>query len=275
MKARKKIFSFILGVLMASIAITMILPFIWTLSASFKFNKDVFAYPTEWIPKNIRVRNYVDVWTKVPFLKYFLNTFKITIIVTAGQLVTCSMAAYSFSKLEYPGRDKIFLAYLATLMVPWHAIMIPQFIVVNKLGLYNTHMAIIAIQLFNALGVFLMRQFMLGISKELSESAIIDGCNHINIFFKIIMPLSKPGLATLTVLTFTFMWNDYLAPMLYLDTDSLKTIQLGLASFRSMYTADYNLIMAGTVNSMIPILIIFILAQKYLMEGISFTGIKG
>ncbi len=272
---KRKIERAFLFILLLSIGITMMLPFIWTLSASFKFNKDIFEFPINWIPKDIRLQNYAEVWTKVPFLTYYLNTIKLSVIVTLGQLLTCSLAAYSFAKMEYPGRDKLFLSYLATLMVPWHAIMIPQFIIIKNMGLYNNHLSLIFIQLFNAFGVFLMRQFMLGISKELSESARIDGCGEFQIFARIILPLCKPGLATLTVFTFNFMWNDYLAPMIYLDSDNLKTIQIGLAAFRSIYNTEYNLIMAGTVCSMIPIVLIYVVAQKYIIQGLAFSGIKG
>jgi multiple sugar transport system permease protein len=272
---KKKIGKIILFCFLLVAGLTMMLPFVWTLSASFKFNKDIFEFPIHWIPKDMRVQNYVEVWTKVPFLTYYINTIKLSVIVTLGQLLTCSLAAYSFSKMEYPGRDKLFLSYLSTLMIPWHAIMIPQFIIIKNMGLYNTHLSLIFIQLFNAFGVFLMRQFMLGISKELSESARIDGCGEFQIFARIILPLCKPGLATLTVFTFNFMWNDYLAPMIYLDSDHLKTIQIGLAAFRSIYNTEYNLIMAGTVCSMIPIVLIYIVAQKYIVQGLAFSGIKG
>ncbi len=275
-KIRKKTISqSIIFIALFILGMTMLVPFFWTISASLKLNKDIFQYPIQWIPEVLHVDNYVEVWTRVPFLTYYLNTIKLSVIVTIGQIITCSMAAYSFSCLNYPGRDKIFITYLATLMVPWHAIMIPQFLIVKNMGLYNTHMAIILIQLFNAFGVFMLRQFMLGISKELSESAKIDGCSQWRIFTQIIMPLTKSGIATLTVFTFSFMWNDYLAPLIYLDTDGLKTIQIGLATFKNMYTAEYNLIMAGTACSMIPIVIIFILAQKHVIEGLTFSGVKG
>lgn len=275
LKVKKKISHAVLFVLLLLVGITMLLPFIWTLSSSFKFNKDIFVYPIEWIPKEIRLENYTDVWTKVPFLTYYLNTIKLSVIVTIGQILTCSMAAFSFAKMKYPGRDKIFLCYLATLMVPWHAIMIPQFIIIKGMGLYNSHAAIIVLQLFSAFGVFMMRQFMMGIPDELCEAARIDGCGEWKIFSSIMMPLCKPGLATLVIFTFNFMWNDYLAPMIYLDSDKLKTIQIGLATFNSLYRTDYNLIMAGTICSMIPMILIFCFAQKYLLQGMSFSGLKG
>ena len=257
------------------IGLTMLVPFFWTLSSSLKYDREIFEYPIKWIPEVLRWSNYEEVWTRVNFLTYYLNTIKLSLIVTIGQVVTCSLAAYSFAKMDYPGRDKIFLCYLATMMVPWHAIMIPQFIIIKNLGFYDSHWSIILMNLFSAFGVFLLRQFMLGIPMELSEAARIDGCGELKIYSQIIMPMCKPGLATLVVFTFNFMWNDYMGPMIYLNTDKLKTIQIGLAAFRTEYGAEYGLIMAGTVCSLLPMVLIYCVAQKYLIEGIAFSGLKG
>ena len=214
-------------------------------------------------------------WTEINFPTYFLNTAKLAVIITFLQLVTCSMAAFAFTKLQFPGRDKIFLFYLATMMVPWHAIMVPQYIIVKGLGLYNTHTSLILIHAFSAFGVFLLRQNMLSIPDSLHEAAKIDGCGAFRTYWNIILPLTKTGLATLTVLTFNAVWNDYMGPMLYLDSDSLRTIQVALASFKSQYSADYASIMAGTVCSLIPIVIVYACAQKYIVEGVAFAGVKG
>lgn len=275
-KNRKlKLSNVIVFSVMLLIGICMVIPFIWTLSSSFKNNNEIFSYPVKWIPEIFRWSNYEEVWSKIPFLSYYLNTVKLALIVTVGQVVTCSLAAYSFSKMKYPGRDKIFLCYIATMMVPWHAIMIPQFMVVKGLGLNDTHASLILINLFNAFGVFLLRQFMISIPDELSEAAKIDGCGQFHIYSRIILPICKPGIATLVVFTFNFMWNDYMAPMIYLTTDKLKTIQIGLAAFRSQYGSEYGLIMAGTVCALIPMVIIFFVGQKYLVEGIAHSGLKG
>jgi multiple sugar transport system permease protein len=274
-KTKQKIGRGILWIVLLAAGLTMMLPFAWTISSSLKLNKEIFQVPYEWIPKTLHWENYVEVWTAVPFLTYYLNTLKLAVIVTAGQVITCSLAAYSFSKMNYPGRDKIFLCYLATMMVPWHAIMIPQFMIVKKLGLYDSHWALILLQMFSAFGVFLMRQYMLGIPNELSEAARIDGCGELGIYSRVVMPICKPAIATLVIFTFNFMWNDYMGPMIYLTSDKLKTIQLGLASFRSLYKTNYSVIMAGTVCSLIPMVIIFFTAQKYLIEGVAFSGIKG
>ena len=161
------------------------------------------------------------------------------------------------------------------MMVPWHAIMIPQFLVVRTLGLYNTHASLILMQAFSAFGVFILRQNMLSIPDSLHEAAKIDGCSTFGIYAKIILPLTRSGLAILTVLTFNNVWNDYMGPMIYLDSDNLKTIQIGLAAFKQQYSTDYGSIMAGTVCSLIPVLIIYILGQKQIMDGVAFTGVKG
>ena len=244
-KRKVRIQHSLLFVILMIIGLTMLVPFFWTLSSSFKYDREIFEYPIKWIPEVFRWSNYQEVWTRVNFLTYYLNTIKLSIIVTVGQVVTCSLAAYSFAKMDYPGRDKIFLCYLATMMVPWHAIMIPQFIIIKNMGFYDSHWSIILMNLFSAFGVFLLRQFMLGIPMELSEAARIDGCGELKIYSQIIMPMCKPGLATLVVFTFNFMWNDYMGPMIYLNTDKLKTIQIGLAAFRTEYGAEYGLIMAG------------------------------
>lgn len=244
-------------------------------SASFKAKNEIFTTPIQWIPEAFRTVNYEKIFNDIPFPLYFLNTLKITVAVTGLQLVTCSMASYAFSKLRFPGRDKIFLAYLGTMMVPWHAIMIPQFIVIQKLGLYDSHWSLILTGAFSAFGVFILRQNMMSIPDSLAEAAKIDGCGFFGIFSKIILPLSKTGLVTLGVLTFNSVWNDYMGPMIYLDTDAKKTIQLGLATFKRQFDTDYGAIMAGTVISLIPIVIVYAIAQKNIVEGVAFTGVKG
>jgi multiple sugar transport system permease protein len=260
---------------MLFVAFLMLVPFVWMLSASFKNNMEIFESPINWIPAVFRPDNYRKVWIEINFISFFLNSLKLAISITAAQLITCSLAAYSFSKLRFPGRDKIFVAYLATMMIPWHAIMIPQFIVVKTLGLYNSHWSLILIQAFSAFGVFMLRQNMLSIPDSLHEAARIDGCGSLRIYTSVILPLCKTGLATLTVLTFNGIWNDYMGPMLYLDSDNLKTAQLALASFKRQYSADYGAIMAGTICSIIPIVLVYVFAQRYIVEGVAFAGVKG
>lgn len=275
MKRKRRIGKGILFLICVLIAIVMVLPFVWTLSASFKENAEIFTRPIQWIPKVFRTVNYKKVFEEIPFARYFLNTTLVTVAITAIRVLTCSMAAFAFAKLRFPGRDAIFLMYLATMMVPWHAIMIPQFIIIQRMGLYDTHLALILTGSFSAFGVFIMRQNMISLPDGLKEAAKIDGCGSWKIFWKIIMPLSRTGMATLIALTFTQVWNDYMAPMIYLDSEENKTIQLGLAIFKREFDTDYGAIMAGTVISLIPVVIIYSLAQKYIVEGVAFTGLKG
>ena len=257
------------------VAFIMIVPFVWMVSASFKLKKEIFSVPIRWIPETFHMDNYETIMQKIPFPRYFFNTFKLTVSITALQVITCSMAAFAFSKLHFPGRDKLFLAYLGTMMVPWHAIMIPQFIVIQKLGLYDNHLSLILTGAFNVFGVFILRQNMLSIPDSLCEAAKIDGCGPFGLFTKIVLPFTKSGLATLIILTFNNVWNDYMGPMIYLDSDKNRTIQLGLATFKREFDTNYGAIMAGTVISLIPIVIVYVIAQKYIVEGIAYSGVKG
>jgi multiple sugar transport system permease protein len=253
----------------------MLVPFVWMLSASLKLDKDVFVFPIRWLPENPRWQNYLDIWTKIPLLKFITNTTKLTIIVTILQILTSSFAAYAFAKLEFKNRNTLFLAYIATIAVPWQVYMVPQFMMMRSFGLNDTHLAIICLQAFSAFGVFMMRQFYQSIPDELCEAARIDGMNEYKIYSKIMLPLSKPALSTLVIFTFVSTWNDFLGPMIYLKTEEKKTLQIGLRMFISQYSSEYGLIMAASVISLIPVLIIFLSLQKYFVEGIASTGIKG
>lgn len=257
------------------IALIMLLPFAWMLSASIKFNKDVFTFPIQWIPDQPQWSNYITIWTKIPLFTFIKNTAKLTIIVTILQLLTSSFAAYAFAKLDFKGKNALFLGYIGTIAVPWQAYMVPQFMMMRSFNLNNTHLAIICLQAFSAFGVFLLRQFYQSIPDELCEAARIDGMNEYQIYAKLMLPLSKPALSTLTIFTFVGTWNDFLGPMLYLTRDELKTIQIGLRMFITQYSAEYGLIMAASVVILIPVLIVFLSLQKYFVEGIASTGIKG
>lgn len=257
-------------------AIVAIFPFAWMISASIKFDSQVFFYPIDWIPDNPQWANYLKVFQKFNFLTYFKNTAFVSILITIGTLLTSILAAYAFSKLRFRGRDKLFLLYIATLMIPWQTIMIPQFLVVTKLGLGNSHLGLIVTQIFTPFGVFLLKQFFMGISEEYTEAAKIDGCSHLRICFRIIVPMSKPALTTLLLLTFMGAWNDYLAPLIYLKDKSLRPLQIGLHYFQGENETQWALLMAGTFISMIPVLILYIFAQKQLIEGMaSAGGLKG
>ncbi len=258
------------------IAVLMIIPFIWMLSASIKSDREVFQMnPFVLIPENPKFSNYHDIWTKIPMLKFAENTVFLTIVVTILQLLTSSFAAYSFAKLDFKHKNTLFFAYIATIAMPWQVYMVPQFIMMRKFGLNHKLFAIICLQAFSAFGVFMMKQFYEDIPNELCEAARIDGMSEYRIYAKIMLPLSKPALSTLTIFTFVNTWNDYLGPLIYLKSEQKKTIQLGLKMFISQYSSDYGLIMAGSVLSLIPVLAVFLCLQKYFVEGVASTGLKG
>ncbi|MCM2442406.1 carbohydrate ABC transporter permease [Agrobacterium vitis] len=258
-----------------AVTIIMLLPFAWMLSASLKLDRDVFVFPIEWMPAHPRWQNYVDIWTKIPLALFIYNTSKLTIIVTLLQLLTSSFAAYAFAKLHFPFKNTLFLGYIATIAMPWQVYMVPQFLLMREFGLNNTHLALICLQAFTAFGVFLMRQFYMSIPTELCEAARIDGMNEYQIWAKIMLPLSKPALSTLTIFTFVTTWNDFLGPMIYLTKTELKTIQIGLRMFISQYSAEYGLIMAASVVALIPVLVVFLALQRFFVEGVASTGLKG
>lgn len=266
----------ILGYIGLSIAAVLVMfPFAWMLSASFKPDNDVYEFPIRWIPKIFRWQNYVDIWKQIKFGVFYFNSVKLTVIITFLQLLTSSLAAYAFAKIKFKGRNTLFIAYIGTIAVPFQVYMIPQFIIIRKLGLSDSHLSLILIQAFTAYGVFLLRQFFMSIPEELSESARIDGLGELGIYAKIILPLAKPALTSLGIFTAVFVWNDFLGPLIYLTSQKNLTIQLGIRLFLSDYNQSFALIMAAAVCSMIPIVLVFLTAQRFLIEGIATTGIKG
>lgn len=266
----------IVYIILILIAVVMVIPFLWMLSASIKTDREVFQMnPFVWIPEVPRWSNYSNIWTKIPFARFVGNTVFLTLVVTFLQLLTSSFAAYSFAKLNFRHKNGLFLAYIATIAMPWQVYMVPQFIMMRKMGLNDKLTAIICLQAFSAFGVFMMKQFYEGIPDDLCEAARIDGMSEYRIYASIMLPLSKPALSTLTIFTFVATWNDYLGPLIYLKSQNKKTIQLGLKMFISQYSSDYGLIMAGSVLSLIPVLVVFLILQKYFVEGVAATGLKG
>ncbi|MFK3978744.1 carbohydrate ABC transporter permease [Micromonospora sp. NPDC050397] len=253
----------------------LLLPFYWMVVASLKTNNDVFTIPITWLPDPVVWRNYLDIWQRSEMATWLWNTLLLSVAVTFLQVFTGSFAAYGFARVRFPGRNALFLAYVATIAVPWQSYMIPQFILMSKLQLSNTLWSIVALQAFGAFGVFLMKQFYETIPEELSESARVDGLTEFGIYRRIMLPLSRPALASLTLLTFVTTWNDYLGPLIYLRSPELRTIQLGLNTFISEYNAEYALIMTGSVLSVLPVAVIFLLGQRHFVEGIATSGLKG
>lgn len=265
----------ILYVVLIAICIITLLPLVWMLSASLKLDKDVFRIPIEWIPSNPAWSNYTRIWDQVPLLTFTFNTFKITVLTTVIQVFTSSFAAYGFAKCQFRGRNLLFMIYVATIAVPWQVYMLPQYSMMNAAGLVDTHAALILLHAFDAFGVFLMRQFCLGIPNELLEAARIDGLNEYGIYGRIVLPQLGPSIATLVIFTFVTNWNDFMGPMIYLNSTANKTIQLGIRMFMGQYSTEYGLIMAASVVSLIPVFIVFLIFQKSFVQGVATSGLKG
>jgi multiple sugar transport system permease protein len=265
----------VMYVLITVIALAVLVPFVWMVSSSLKNNNEVFTVPTQWIPREFQWHNYVDIWSRIPMTTYLRNSLFLSLVITFLQVLTGSFAAYGFSKVRWRGRDALFVAYIATIAVPWQAYMVPQYVMLQKAGLVNTFWSLILMQAFGAFGVFLLRQYYLTIPDELCEAARIDGLSEYGIYRRIILPLSKPALASLALLTFVATWNDYMGPFIYLTSNELWTVQLGLKSFVGLFDGDYAMIMTGSVISVVPILVIFLVGQKYFIQGIATSGLKG
>ena len=265
----------ILHVIIYALALATIAPFIWMLLTSVKDIGDIFVYPPKWLPSKFHFENYARAFQAAPFGRYYLNSLIVACTVTLGQLITCSMAAYAFARLQFKGRDVLFYIFLGTMMIPYQVTMIPSFMVLYWLGWVDSYQAMIVPGLASAFGTFLLRQFFLTIPKELEEAAYIDGCGKFRVLWQIIIPLSKPALATLAIFTFMGTFNDFIWALIVVNSDHLRTVQLGLAIFRDRYITDWDLLMAGSVMATLPILIIFFFAQKYFIKGITLSGIKG
>lgn len=268
---------FIATLFCAGIGITMLLPLVWMISTSFKYESDVFVFPIQWIPeRTVGFDNYKEVWGQTyQFGMYYWNSIKITVISTALQLLISAMGAYGFTKIEFKGRNALFLLYLATMMIPHQITIIPQFLVLKEMGLYNTHLGIILMLTFSVYGVFLLRQNIMGLPNSLCEAAKIEGAGHLQIFLRIILPLLKPAIATLAILKFVWTWNDYQTPLILLSSRELYTIQLGMKMFATESGSYYALIMAAAVSATVPLIILFLAGQKYVIEGIASGAVKG
>ena len=270
-----RILKAVVYILLLAMAVFTLIPFAWMLFSSFKLEREVFSYPMTWLPETWHWENYSLIWQKVSLLTYFKNTAFIAVVVTFLQTLTSSFAAYAFAKLEFRGRDALFVAYIGTIAIPWQAYMLPQFIMMRSVGLYDTLWAMVVLQAFSAFGVFLMRQFYRGIPTDLCEAARLDGLSEYGIWLRIMLPLSKAAIATLVIFTFVNTWNDFMGPMIYLTRDENKTIQVGLRRFIQQYSADYHLIMAASLCSLVPVSIVFFCLQRYFIEGIATSGLKG
>ncbi len=264
-------------ILLGILAFTMILPFFWMISTSFKLESDVFKFPIEWIPKRWHaIQNYQEVWgSQYNFGLYYWNTIKITVITTIVQVLISAMAAYAFSKINFKHRNLIFLGYLATAMIPDQVTIVPKFMLFRWFHLFDTHAGLIVLNAFSVYGVFLLRQHMVTVPGVLSESAKIDGANHFTIFSRIILPIVKPSIVTLAILKFVWTWNDYQHPLIFLKTQKLFTIQLAMQQFMTDYASYFSLIMTAAVSAIVPLIIVFLIGQRFVVEGITVGAVKG
>ena len=276
MQTRRVVKNTVLYIVIGTGALTMLLPFIWMISSSLMTQAEMFYFPPKWIPKVLRWDNYVKTIQTMPFIRFTINTIIISVTSTFGMLLVCSISAYTFARMRFPGKPIIFGVLMTTMMIPNQVTMIPVFLIMRWLGWVNSFLPLIVPSFFGgAFGIFMLRQFHMTIPMELEEAAKLDGCNRLRIIFQIMIPLTKPALATLGVFTFMGKWNDLLGPVIYLYDFNKMTLTVGLAMFRTQYSTVYNLLMCGAVISMLPILAIYVFAQKYFVQGIVMTGIKG
>jgi multiple sugar transport system permease protein len=256
-------------------ALTMLVPFVWSVITSLKSADNIFNHSAFWIQFPPDFSAYKQIWERIPLLSYAANTLKVALIVTFGQLATSSMAGFAFARLKFPGRDKLFIFYLATMMIPGMVLLIPNFVVMEKIGAIDTHWALILSAVGSAFGTFLMRQFFLSFPSELEDAAKLDGCNPLMFYWYILLPNSKPILTTLGLMAFQGIWNDFQWPLIVLNSPAKRTLQLGLSYLMSEYYTDWGLLMAGSVLTLLPIIILFFAVQKYFVQSFKLSGLKG
>lgn len=277
MKSKKKISKSIIYIILFFISFVCLVPFYWMIRSSLMDMSQIFTMPPIWIPNPIKFSNYKEALTMLPFGRYFLNTLFVVVFTVLGTVITSSLCAYSFSRIEWKGRDTVFGILLTAMMIPFAVTLIPTFIGWQKLGVVNSYAPLIVPAWFGGgvFNVFLLRQFFRTIPKELDEAARIDGAGHFTIYSKIIIPLSKPSLIVVSLFSFMGSWNDFLGPLVYLNDGDKFTLSLGLMQFQGMYSAQWQYMMAAATVVLVPIVIIFFIGQKYFIEGISMSGMKG
>jgi multiple sugar transport system permease protein len=278
MKNNGKIFGIfkatVAHIILYALALLTLGPFIWMILTSLKDMSEIYSYPPTFLPSKFNLDNYVKSFEAAPFGRYYLNSLFVASTVTIGQLITCSMAAFAFARLRFKGRDILFYVFLASMMIPYNVTMIPSFLVLYWLGWVDTYYALIVPGLASAFGTFLLRQFFMTIPFELEEAAYMDGATKFQVLRKVIIPLSGPALATLAIFTFMGTFNDFIWALIVTNTETMQTVQLGLAIFRDRYLTQWDLLMAGSVMATLPILIVFFFAQKYFIKGIALSGLK-
>ncbi|MCL2762705.1 MAG: carbohydrate ABC transporter permease [Treponema sp.] len=271
--SRHFLFSALKIVLLLAAAFLVFAPLVVMLSSAFKPDSEIYDFPMRIIPKTPTIENFGQLANRFPL--YTWNSIKLTSIIVLVQLITASTGAYAFSKLRWKGRDFVFMLYVVSIMIPVQSIIIPQFLIIRNIGLYNTHIALVLTGAFTAFGTFLIKQYFMTIPDSYSEAAYIDGANDFTIFARIILPLAKPVFATQIIFSFRFFWNDFFAPLIYITSQHLKTLPLGMSDFATEFYVYRGPQMAASLISIIPVMVIFLAAQKYFVEGVAATGVKG
>ncbi|MFC5469586.1 carbohydrate ABC transporter permease [Cohnella suwonensis] len=265
------------------LSILMILPLVWLVRSSLMDNAQIFIFPPEWIPDPFQWSNYPEALTAVPFKRFFLNTMILEICTVSGVLVTTMITAYAFSRLRWPGKNIVFAVLIATSMLPNAATIIPMFVFWREMGALDTFYPLTVPSWFGmgvymgqgVFAIFLMRQFFMTIPRELDEAAYMDGANPLKVLWSVVLPLSKPAIMVISIFSFNDVWNNFLEPTLYLNSEEKLTMALGLASFKGLYNAQWGYLMAASATMVAPIILLFFIAQRYFIEGITLTGIKG
>jgi len=252
----------------------MVVPFYWSLSSSLKLEQFVFANPPQWWPNPLTLENYISVFTKIQFPRYFFNSVLVAVVTTLAHVFFDTLAAYAFAKLAFPGRDKLFFVMLLGLMIPFQVNLIPLYRIMAMLNWTNTYMALIVPNLTSIFGIFMMRQFLMTIPNDLLDAARIDGCDEFRVFTKVALPLALPGIATLIILTFMGTWNDFLWPRIVTSSEELYTLPVGLAQLQMKNTSNVAQIMAGTVLTALPMIIVFLFMQRQFIEGMTAGAVK-
>jgi multiple sugar transport system permease protein len=255
-------------------AIVMLLPFVWMVSTSLKTGEATFVTPPQLIPASPTLENYRDIFAAVPMGKFLINSIFVSVVSTFLMVLNCAMAGYAFARIRFPGRDILFYAYLATLMIPQQVTLVPLFVLMTWLDWGNTYQALILPSSFGAFGTFLLRQFYLRLPREVEEAAFMDGAGYVRIFFTIGLQLARPALATLAVFSFMGSWNSFLWPLIITSNQAMMTLPVGLSFLNGRYTTDWNVLMAGAVIGTVPIIAVYVFAQKYIIQGLATTGLK-
>lgn len=261
-------------IVLFTLALFMLMPFAWMVLSSLKEVDEVFTYDMTWLPSRISFSGYYRALTEQPFLRYGLNSVLVSVIITMAQLITSVLAGYAFARLAFPGRNLIFFVYLSAMMIPSQATIIPSYILIRKLDLIDSYAGLTLPFLAGPFGAFMMRQFFLSMPESLEEAAIIDGCTRFQVLRKIVLPLSKPALASLGLFTFMGAWNDFMWPLIIINRDTMRTLQVGLSLLRADLYPDWPMMMAASVMATLPIMIAFLSAQKQFIESLTFTGVK-